>query len=181
MYLKRVLKKNWSFFIFLYSCDSAPPCGLLGSVSITVNYFSEKFSKRIKHRLSILHFLLSVTYLQIKSLQCFQWAKQSILWFVKFLPLPPPAQSPNTPNLETISKMSCCNVNILFCQGAHLAQDRGKLEAKIEVLTNEIDVLKKQKEQDSDTIKIKNKIVDDQTETIRRLKEVSAISYNLCA
>ncbi|XP_005042320.2 PREDICTED: leucine-rich repeat and coiled-coil domain-containing protein 1 [Ficedula albicollis] len=56
-------------------------------------------------------------------------------------------------------------------QGAHLAQDRGKLEAKIEVLTNEIDALKKQKEQDSDTIKIKNKIMDDQTETIRRLKE----------
>ncbi|KAM6350431.1 leucine-rich repeat and coiled-coil domain-containing protein 1 isoform 3-T3 [Podargus strigoides] len=56
-------------------------------------------------------------------------------------------------------------------QGAHLAQDRGKLEAKIEVLTNEIEMLKKQKEQDSDTIKIKNKIVDDQTETIRKLKE----------
>ncbi|NWV10348.1 LRCC1 protein, partial [Ptilonorhynchus violaceus] len=56
-------------------------------------------------------------------------------------------------------------------QGAHLAQDRGKLEAKIEVLTNEIDTLKKQKEHDSDTIKIKNKILDDQTETIRRLKE----------
>ncbi|KFQ12304.1 Leucine-rich repeat and coiled-coil domain-containing protein 1, partial [Leptosomus discolor] len=56
-------------------------------------------------------------------------------------------------------------------QGAHLAQDRGKLEAKIEVLMNEIEMLKKQKEQDTDTIKIKNKIVDDQTETIRRLKE----------
>ncbi|NXU58269.1 LRCC1 protein, partial [Turnix velox] len=56
-------------------------------------------------------------------------------------------------------------------QGAHLAQDRGKLEAKIEVLTNEIEMLKKQKEQDTDTIKIKNKIVDDQTETIRKLKE----------
>ncbi|NXJ95063.1 LRCC1 protein, partial [Corythaixoides concolor] len=55
-------------------------------------------------------------------------------------------------------------------QGAHLAQDRGKLEARIEVLTNEIEMLKKQKEQDSDTIRIKNKIVDDQTETIRRLK-----------
>ncbi|NXL64300.1 LRCC1 protein, partial [Chordeiles acutipennis] len=56
-------------------------------------------------------------------------------------------------------------------QGAHLAQDRGKLEAKIEALTNEIEMLKKQREQDNDTIKIKNKIVDDQTETIRRLKE----------
>ncbi|NXC37969.1 LRCC1 protein, partial [Penelope pileata] len=57
-------------------------------------------------------------------------------------------------------------------QGAHLSQDRGKLEAKIEVLTNEIEILKKQKEQDTDAIRIKNKIVDDQTETIRRLKEV---------
>ncbi|XP_065607919.1 leucine-rich repeat and coiled-coil domain-containing protein 1 isoform X2 [Cyrtonyx montezumae] len=56
-------------------------------------------------------------------------------------------------------------------QGAHLSQDRGKLEAKIEVLTNEMEILKKQKEQDSDAIRIKNKIVDDQTETIRRLKE----------
>ncbi|NXL95373.1 LRCC1 protein, partial [Alectura lathami] len=56
-------------------------------------------------------------------------------------------------------------------QGAHLSQDRGKLEAKIEVLTNEIETLKKQKEQDSDAIRIKNKIVEDQTETIRRLKE----------
>ncbi|XP_052559182.1 leucine-rich repeat and coiled-coil domain-containing protein 1 isoform X3 [Tympanuchus pallidicinctus] len=56
-------------------------------------------------------------------------------------------------------------------QGAHLSQDRGKLEAKIEVLTNEVEILKKQREQDSDAIRIKNKIVDDQTETIRRLKE----------
>lgn len=46
---------------------------------------------------------------------------------------------------------------------------------------NEIEMLKKQKEQDSDTIRIKNKIVDDQTETIRRLKEVSAMSDKLCA
>lgn len=95
--------------------------------------------------------------------------------------MPPPAPSPNILHLEIIYNMSCCNVKILFCLGAHLAQDRGKLEAKIEVLTNEIDTLKKQKEQDSDTIKIKNKIVDDQTETIRRLKEVSAISDNLWA
>ncbi|XP_062424359.1 leucine-rich repeat and coiled-coil domain-containing protein 1 isoform X2 [Rhea pennata] len=56
-------------------------------------------------------------------------------------------------------------------QGAHLAQDRGKMEAKIEVLTNEIEILKKQKEQDSDALRIKTKIVDDQTETIRKLKE----------
>uniref|UniRef100_H3AA39 MICOS complex subunit MIC60 n=1 Tax=Latimeria chalumnae TaxID=7897 RepID=H3AA39_LATCH len=56
-------------------------------------------------------------------------------------------------------------------QGASLAQDRGRLEAKIEVLTAELESLKKQCERDSDALKIKAKIVDDQTETIRKLKE----------
>ncbi|KYO48342.1 leucine-rich repeat and coiled-coil domain-containing protein 1 isoform X1 [Alligator mississippiensis] len=56
-------------------------------------------------------------------------------------------------------------------QGASLAQDRGKLEAKIEVLTNEIEGLRKKNERDSDTLKIKTKIIEDQTETIRKLKE----------
>lgn len=57
--------------------------------------------------------------------------------------------------------------------GASLAQDRGKLEAKIEVLTSETEALKKQNERNSDAVKIKSKIVEDQTETIRKLKEVS--------
>ncbi|XP_039381314.1 leucine-rich repeat and coiled-coil domain-containing protein 1 [Mauremys reevesii] len=56
-------------------------------------------------------------------------------------------------------------------QGASLAQDRGKLEAKIEVLTNESEILKKQNEHDNDALRIKTKIVEDQTETIRKLKE----------
>ncbi|XP_074843107.1 leucine-rich repeat and coiled-coil domain-containing protein 1 isoform X2 [Carettochelys insculpta] len=56
-------------------------------------------------------------------------------------------------------------------QGASLAQDRGKLEAKIEVLTNENEVLKKQNERNNDALRIKTKIVEDQTETIRKLKE----------
>ncbi|XP_066480968.1 leucine-rich repeat and coiled-coil domain-containing protein 1 [Tiliqua scincoides] len=56
-------------------------------------------------------------------------------------------------------------------QGASLAQDRGKLEAKIEVLTSETEALKKQNERSSDALKIKSKIVEDQTETIRKLKE----------
>uniref|UniRef100_A0A8C3SAY0 Leucine-rich repeat and coiled-coil domain-containing protein 1 n=1 Tax=Chelydra serpentina TaxID=8475 RepID=A0A8C3SAY0_CHESE len=56
-------------------------------------------------------------------------------------------------------------------QGASLAQDRGKLEAKIEVLTNESEILKKQNERDNDALRIKTKIVEDQTETIRKLKE----------
>uniref|UniRef100_A0AAV2JRR0 Leucine-rich repeat and coiled-coil domain-containing protein 1 n=1 Tax=Knipowitschia caucasica TaxID=637954 RepID=A0AAV2JRR0_KNICA len=56
-------------------------------------------------------------------------------------------------------------------QGASLAQDRGRLEAKIEVLSAELVTQKKQNERDNDALKIKAKIVDDQTETIRKLKE----------
>ncbi|XP_015280956.1 PREDICTED: leucine-rich repeat and coiled-coil domain-containing protein 1 [Gekko japonicus] len=55
-------------------------------------------------------------------------------------------------------------------QGVSLAQDRGKLEAKIEVLTSEINAQKKENEHNQDTLKIKSKIVEDQTETIRKLK-----------
>ncbi|XP_062849049.1 leucine-rich repeat and coiled-coil domain-containing protein 1 [Trichomycterus rosablanca] len=56
-------------------------------------------------------------------------------------------------------------------QGSSLAQDRGRLEAKIEVLTAELETQKKQNERDNDALKIKTKIMDDQTETIRKLKE----------
>nr|XP_028592426.1 LOW QUALITY PROTEIN: leucine-rich repeat and coiled-coil domain-containing protein 1 [Podarcis muralis] len=58
-------------------------------------------------------------------------------------------------------------------QGASLAQDRGKLEAKIEVLTSENETLRRQNERNNDALKIKSKIVEDQTETIRKLKEAS--------
>ncbi|XP_013911689.1 PREDICTED: leucine-rich repeat and coiled-coil domain-containing protein 1 isoform X1 [Thamnophis sirtalis] len=58
-------------------------------------------------------------------------------------------------------------------QGAALAQDRGKMEAKIEVLTSETEALKKQNESLNDALQIKSKIVEDQTETIRKLKEAS--------
>ncbi|XP_044521747.1 leucine-rich repeat and coiled-coil domain-containing protein 1 [Gracilinanus agilis] len=56
-------------------------------------------------------------------------------------------------------------------QGVSLAQDRGKLEAKIEVLTTENESLRKLSERGSDSLKIKVKIIEDQTETIRKLKE----------
>ncbi|XP_075682178.1 leucine-rich repeat and coiled-coil domain-containing protein 1 isoform X2 [Rhinoderma darwinii] len=56
-------------------------------------------------------------------------------------------------------------------QGVALAQDRGRLEAKIEVLSTEMETLKKQNERDNDALRIKSKMVDDQTETIRKLKE----------
>ncbi|XP_069778130.1 leucine-rich repeat and coiled-coil domain-containing protein 1 isoform X2 [Narcine bancroftii] len=56
-------------------------------------------------------------------------------------------------------------------QGSSLAQDRGRLEARIEMLTLEMESLKRQNEQDMNALKIKTKIVDDQTDTIRKLKE----------
>ena len=63
--------------------------------------------------------------------------------------------------------------------GASLAQDRGRLEAKIEALTTELETQKKQNEKDNDALRIKAKIVDDQTETIRKLKEVISPSFNM--
>lgn len=57
-------------------------------------------------------------------------------------------------------------------QGASLAQDRGRLEARIEVLTAELETQRKQNNRDHDALRIKTKIMDDQTETIRKLKEV---------
>ncbi|KAJ8310980.1 hypothetical protein KUTeg_011464, partial [Tegillarca granosa] len=56
-------------------------------------------------------------------------------------------------------------------QGASLAQDRGRLESKIETLTSEVSTLKKQLEREADALKIKTKMLEDQTETIRKLKE----------
>ncbi|XP_054481090.1 leucine-rich repeat and coiled-coil domain-containing protein 1 [Anoplopoma fimbria] len=56
-------------------------------------------------------------------------------------------------------------------QGSSLAQDRGRLEARIEVLGAELETQKKQNERDNDALKIKTRIIDDQTETIRKLKE----------
>ncbi|XP_077983130.1 leucine-rich repeat and coiled-coil domain-containing protein 1-like [Glandiceps talaboti] len=56
-------------------------------------------------------------------------------------------------------------------QGANLAQDRGRLEARIDALSAEVSALKKQQERDQDSLKIKSKMIEDQTDTIRILKE----------
>ncbi|XP_054625434.1 leucine-rich repeat and coiled-coil domain-containing protein 1 [Dunckerocampus dactyliophorus] len=56
-------------------------------------------------------------------------------------------------------------------QGASLAQDRGRLEARVEALCAELEAQKKQAERDSGALRIKGKIMEDQTETIRKLKE----------
>ncbi|KAL0966614.1 hypothetical protein UPYG_G00297450 [Umbra pygmaea] len=56
-------------------------------------------------------------------------------------------------------------------QGASLSQDRGRLEARIEVLASELESQKKQNEQVNDALRIKVKVIDDQTESIRKLKQ----------
>ncbi|XP_069847094.1 leucine-rich repeat and coiled-coil domain-containing protein 1 [Dipodomys merriami] len=56
-------------------------------------------------------------------------------------------------------------------QGSSLSQTRGQLEAQIESLCRENESLRKANENDSDALKIKNKIMEDQTETIRKLKD----------
>lgn len=70
--------------------------------------------------------------------------------------------------------------HLLCIIGVSLAQDRGRLEAKVEVLSTEIESLKKQNERDNDALRIKTKMVEDQTETIRKLKEVSNVSNDFC-
>ena len=60
--------------------------------------------------------------------------------------------------------------NELAQQGTSLAQDRGRLEIKIETLSTEVEYLKKQLKSEVDTVKIKSKLIDDQTDSIKTLK-----------
>nr|XP_048276029.1 leucine-rich repeat and coiled-coil domain-containing protein 1 isoform X4 [Myodes glareolus] len=63
-------------------------------------------------------------------------------------------------------------------QGSSLAQSRGKLEAQIESLCRENESLRKSHESDCDALRIKCKIIEDQTETIRKLKDV--LIFTIC-
>lgn len=56
-------------------------------------------------------------------------------------------------------------------QGSSIAQNRGQLEAQSESLRKENESLRKASERDNDTLRIKCKIIEDQTETIGKLKE----------
>jgi len=56
-------------------------------------------------------------------------------------------------------------------QGAKLAQDRGRLEIQIESLQTELESARKQLDNLSDAVHIKTKVIEDQTETVKRLKE----------
>ena len=56
-------------------------------------------------------------------------------------------------------------------QGAQLSADRGRLETRIEALTVEVGTLRKELDKEVETVKIKTTIIDDQLDTIRKLKD----------
>lgn len=55
-------------------------------------------------------------------------------------------------------------------QGASLAQERGRLEAQLEFLTKETGSLRQQLERERDAVRIKEKQVEDQANSIQCLK-----------
>ncbi|KAL3313551.1 leucine rich repeat [Cichlidogyrus casuarinus] len=57
-------------------------------------------------------------------------------------------------------------------QGTSLARDRGYLEAKIQTLEQELITTRKTLQHEMDSLKIKTKIIDDQTDSIKSLKNV---------
>lgn len=56
-------------------------------------------------------------------------------------------------------------------QGASLAQERGRLDAQLESQSKEISLLQNQLKDGNDSLKIKCKLIEDQTETIRKMKQ----------
>lgn len=56
-------------------------------------------------------------------------------------------------------------------QGASLSQERGRLDARLEAQQKEIIFLQKQLDESHDSLRIKSKLVEDQTDSIKSLKE----------
>ncbi|XP_067052104.1 leucine-rich repeat and coiled-coil domain-containing protein 1-like isoform X1 [Acropora muricata] len=56
-------------------------------------------------------------------------------------------------------------------QGASLAQDRGRLESRVEALTAEVSQLQKECQNANETASIKSKIIEDQTDSIKKLRQ----------
>ncbi|VDI26880.1 leucine-rich repeat and coiled-coil domain-containing protein 1 [Mytilus galloprovincialis] len=73
--------------------------------------------------------------------------------------------------LKSLVEYNVYNNKKKIVECASLAQDRGRLEAKIESFNSEIVILKKSLNKETDALKIKSKMLEDQTETIRKLKE----------
>ncbi|XP_057292274.1 leucine-rich repeat and coiled-coil domain-containing protein 1-like isoform X2 [Hydractinia symbiolongicarpus] len=63
-------------------------------------------------------------------------------------------------------------------QGASLAQERGRLDAQLESQSKEISLLQNQLKDGNDSLKIKCKLIEGQTETIRKMKQEFTILTN---
>lgn len=59
-------------------------------------------------------------------------------------------------------------------QGASLAQERGRMEAQLEFLTQETKTLQQQLQKERDAVRVKEKQVEDQAHTIQHLKRATA-------
>ena len=59
-------------------------------------------------------------------------------------------------------------------QGASLAQERGRLEVQLEALTKEASSLRQELQKVRDALRIKEKQLEDQADTIQRLKKDAA-------
>ena len=65
-------------------------------------------------------------------------------------------------------------------QGAALAQDRGRMEAQVEALTQEVRGLQDRLQQERETVRIKGKVVEDQERSIQELRQgVATREYEL--
>ena len=62
----------------------------------------------------------------------------------------------------------------LAYQGASLAQERGRMEAQVEALSQEVKDLREQTQRERDTIRIKEKLMEDQNKSIQELRQAAA-------
>ena len=63
-------------------------------------------------------------------------------------------------------------IGVVHVLGASLAQDRGRMEAKVEGMEQEINQFKVRNQQLSDSLRVKDKMCDDHNDTILQLKQV---------
>lgn len=59
----------------------------------------------------------------------------------------------------------------LAAQGAALAADRGALEARVAAMTEQLERVTRERNEFEDSLRVKSKIVDDNVDSIRRLKQ----------
>ncbi|XP_065065205.1 leucine-rich repeat and coiled-coil domain-containing protein 1-like isoform X2 [Rhopilema esculentum] len=118
-----------------------------------------------KERIQLLENQLEASRKQLSKMETFRQDKDKLLAQVK-------AQESLIEGLRAERKLWG---EELAQQGASLAHDRGRLEAQIEALTSQVKQMKQREQENLDTLKIKTKLIEDQTDTIKNLKQELAI------